>query len=318
MSNLTLKRENVAKISTDDNVKVKKKISKSTLNEWKWAYIMIFPTFIGLMILNIIPAIQTLILSFEKAGAFGKSTWIGLDNYKNLIQDPAVIRAVYNTLGYTIISVPAIVILSLIVAVLLNQKIKGTSVYRTIYFLPMVAAPAAIAMVWRWLFNSEYGLINYLLSTIGINGPKWITDPNVALISIVIVGVWSAIGYNMVLLLAGLQEIPKDYYEAASIDGASPLRKFFTITVPLVSPTLFFVVVTSIISAFQVFDIIFMMIDKTSTAIESTQSLVYLFYKHSFVLNDKGYGSAILMLLLAIIMIVTVIQVKCQKKWVNY
>jgi len=315
---LMSKSENVAEISTDKSVKVKKKISKSTLNEWKWAYIMIFPTFIGLMILNIIPAIQTLILSFEKAGAFGKSTWIGLDNYKKLIQDPAVIQAVYNTLGYTIISVPAIVILSLIVAVLLNQKIKGTSVYRTIYFLPMVAAPAAIAMVWRWLFNSEYGLINYLLSTIGINGPKWITDPNVALISIVIVGVWSAIGYNMVLLLAGLQEIPKDYYEAASIDGASPLRKFFTITVPLVSPTLFFVVVTSIISAFQVFDIIFMMIDKTSTAIESTQSLVYLFYKHSFVLNDKGYGSAILMLLLAIIMIVTVIQVKCQKKWVNY
>ena len=312
------KSENVAEISTDKSVKVKKKISKSTLNEWKWGYIMIFPTFIGLMVLNIIPAIETLILSFEKAGAFGKSTWIGLDNYKNLIQDPAVIRAVYNTLGYTIISVPAIVILSLIVAVLLNQKIKGRSVYRTIYFLPMVAAPAAIAMVWRWLFNSDYGLINYVLSIIGINGPKWITDPNVALISIVIVGVWSAIGYNMVLLLAGLQEIPKDYYEAASIDGASPLRQFFTITVPLVSPTMFFVVVTSIINAFQVFDIIFMMIDKTSTAIERTQSLVYLFYKHSFVLNDKGYGSAILMLLLAIIMIVTVIQVKCQKKWVNY
>ena len=224
---MTLKRENVAEISTDKSLKVKKKISKSTLNEWKWAYIMIFPTFIGLMVLNIIPAIQTLILSFEKAGAFGKSTWIGLDNYKNLIQDPAVIQAVYNTLEYTIISVPAIVILSLIVAVLLNQKIKGRSVYRTIYFLPMVAAPAAIAMVWRWLFNSEYGLINYLLSIIGINGPKWITDPNVALISIVIVGVWSAIGYNMVLLLAGLQEIPKDYYEAASIDGASPLRQVF-------------------------------------------------------------------------------------------
>ena len=315
---MILKNESIAEMPKNKNIPTKKKISKSTLNEWKWAYIMIFPTFIGLMVLNIIPAIQTLFLSFEKAGAFGKSTWVGLDNYKKLFQDAAVMRAVFNTLEYAIISVPAIVILSLIVAVLLNKKIKGTTIYRTIYFLPMVAAPAAIAMVWRWLFNSEYGLINYLLSIIGINGPKWITDPNIALISIVIVGVWSAIGYNMVLLLAGLQEIPKDYYEAASIDGASPLRKFFTITVPLVSPTLFFVVVTSIISAFQVFDIIFMMIDKTSTAIESTQSLVYLFYKHSFVLNDKGYGSAILMLLLAIIMIVTVIQVKCQKKWVNY
>lgn len=312
------KSESIAEMPIDKSITIKKKISKSTLNEWKWGYIMIFPTFIGLMILNIIPAIQTLVLSFEKAGAFGKSTWVGLDNYKKLFQDHVVIQAVFNTLEYAIISVPAIVILSLIVAVLLNQKIKGRSVYRTIYFLPMVAAPAAIAMVWRWLFNSEYGLINYLLSIIGISGPKWLTDPKVALISIAIVGVWSAIGYNMVLLLAGLQEIPKDYYEAASIDGASPLRQFFTITIPLVSPTMFFVVVTSVISAFQVFDIIFMMIDKTSTALENTQSLVYLFYKYSFVLNDKGYGSAIVMLLLAIIMIVTVIQVKCQKKWVNY
>ena len=312
------KNENVAEISMDKSVKAKKKISKGTLNEWKWAYIMIFPTFIGLMVLNIIPAIQTLILSFEKAGAFGKSTWVGLDNYKKLFQDHVVLQAVFNTLGYTVLSVPAIVILSLIVAVLLNKKVKGTSVYRTIYFLPMVAAPAAIAMVWRWLFNSDYGLINYLLSMIGIHGPKWIVDPQMGLISIAIVGVWSAIGYNMVLLLAGLQEIPKDYYEAASIDGASPMRQFFTITIPLVSPTLFFVVVTSVISAFQVFDIIFMMIDKNSTALEGTQSLVYLFYKYSFVLNDRGYGSAIVMLLLAIIMIFTAIQVKCQKKWVNY
>jgi multiple sugar transport system permease protein len=317
VSNLVSKSESIAEMQIN-NITTKKRISKSTLNEWKWGYIMIFPTFIGLMVLNIIPAIQTLILSFEKAGAFGKSTWVGLENYKKLFQDTAVIQAVFNTLGYTIISVPAIVILSLIVAVLLNQKIKGRSVYRTIYFLPMVAAPAAIAMVWRWLFNSDYGLINYLLSAIGINGPKWITDPNIALISIAIVGIWSAVGYNMVLLLAGLQEIPMDYYEAASIDGAGPLRQFFTITIPLVSPTMFFVVVTSVINAFQVFDIIFMMIDKTSTALNNTQSLVYLFYKHSFVLNDKGYGSAIVMLLLAIIMVVTAIQVKCQKKWVNY
>lgn len=315
---MVLNSENLSKSKINEKLTQKNKFSKRTLNEWKWGYIMVFPTFVGLMVLNIIPAVQTLLLSFEKAGAFGKSTWVGLENYKKLIQDPAVIKATINTLKYTIITVPSIVILSLIVAVLLNQKIKGKTVYRTIYFLPMVAAPAAIAMVWRWLFNSEYGLINYLLSIVGIHGPEWITNPNVALISIAIVGIWSAIGYNMVLLLAGLQEIPKDYYEAASIDGASPIRQFLTITIPLVSPTMFFVVVTSVISAFQVFDIIFMMIDKTSTALEGTQSLVYLFYKYSFVLNDKGYGSAIVMLLLAIIMIVTVIQVKCQKKWVNY
>ena len=302
----------------DGKSTTKKKISKSTLNEWMWGYIMILPTFIGLMVLNIIPAIQTLILSFQKSGSFGKSTWTGLDNYKKLFQDPNVLQATYNTFKYAILVVPATAIISLVVAVLLNKKMKGVSVYRTIYFLPMVAAPAAIAMVWRWLYNSEYGLINYTLSLVGIKGPNWIADPNVALISIVIIGIWSTIGYNMILLLAGLQEIPRDYYEAANIDGASPIRQFFKITIPLVSPTMFFVVVTSIMSAFQVFDVIFMLIDQGNPAIEKTQSLVYLFYKHSFILNDKGYGAAIIMLLLAIIMVVTVIQVKLQKKWVNY
>lgn len=298
--------------------KTKNKISKSKLNEWMWGYIMILPTFIGLMVLNIIPAIQTLVLSFEKSGAFGKSTWVGLDNYIKLFKDPDVIQATINTLKYAILVVPATAIISLIVAVLLNKKMKGVSVYRTIYFLPMVAAPAAIAMVWRWLYNSEYGLINYTLSLIGIKGPNWIADPKVALISIAIIGIWSTVGYNMILLLAGLQEIPRDYYEAANIDGASPIRQFFKITIPLVSPTMFFVVVTSIMSAFQVFDVIFMIVEQGNPALVKTQSLVYLFYKHSFLLNDKGYGAAIIMLLLAIIMAITLIQVKLQKKWVNY
>jgi ABC-type sugar transport systems, permease components len=312
------KSEKAVKVSVNNDVKVRKKISKSTLNEWKWGYIMIFPTFIGLMVLNIIPAMQTLILSFEKSGAFGKSTWVGLANYKRLFQDPAVMQAIFNTFKYAIWVVPATAVFSLIVAVLLNKKMKGVSVYRTIYFLPMVAAPAAIAMVWRWLYNSEYGLINYALSLIGVKGPNWIADPNVALISIAIIGIWSSVGYNMILLLAGLQEIPKDYYEAASIDGASPIRQFFKITIPLVSPTMFFVIVTSIMGAFQVFDLMFMIVQEGNPALEKTQSLVYLFYKHSFLINDKGYGSAIIMVLLAIIMIVTLIQVKLQKKWVNY
>jgi multiple sugar transport system permease protein len=312
------KSEKAVKVSVNNDVKIKKKISKSTLNEWKWGYIMILPTFIGLMVLNIIPAMQTFILSFEKSGAFGKSTWVGLANYKKLFQDPAVIQATFNTFKYAILVVPATAIFSLIVAVLLNKKIKGVSAYRTIYFLPMVAAPAAIAMVWRWLYNSEYGIINYALSLIGVKGPNWIADPKVALVSIAIIGIWSSVGYNMILLLAGLQEIPRDYYEAASIDGASPIRQFFNITIPLVSPTMFFVVVTSIMGAFQVFDIMFMIVQEGNPALEKTQSLVYLFYKHSFLLNDKGYGSAIIMLLLAIIMVVTLIQVKLQKKWVNY
>lgn len=297
----------------------RKKPSKRTLNTWYWAWFLIAPTIIGLIILNIIPIFQTFYMSFFKSGDFGRGNiFVGLQNYKHMFQDTQVWGAVLNTLLYTVIVVPITVIISLVVAVLLNTKIKGRDVYRTIYFIPMVAAPAAVTMIWKWLYNYKFGLINHMLSKIGIKGINWIDDPNVALISVVIIGIWSAIGYDMVLFLAGLQEIPKDYYEASNIDGASHVRQFFSITVPLLSPTLFFVIVTSIITSMQVFDVIYMMVDVTSPAYNKTVSLVYLFYNNSFKYANKGYGSAIVMLLLAIIMVITVIQVKVQKKWVNY
>ncbi|MEG0293007.1 carbohydrate ABC transporter permease [Enterococcus sp.] len=283
-----------------------------------WGYLFILPTAIGLITLNIWPAIQTFILSFQKSAGFGKTTWVGLTNYQNLMTDKEVLQSLLNTFIYAAVSIPLIVVLSLVVAVLMNQKVKGISIYRTLYFLPVVAAPSAVAMIWRWMFNSEFGLINNLLSKIGLTGPAWLSDPDIAIYSVIIVGVWSAIGYNMVLLIAGLQEIPRDYYEAADIDGASAWNQFKNITLPLVTPTLFFVVVTTVIGAFQVFDVIFMMIAPSSEAMYNTQSLAYLFYKYSFILNDKGYGSAIVMLLLLIILIITFVQMKLQKRWVNY
>jgi len=296
----------------------KLKINKKNFNDYCWAYLMIAPTIIGLIILNIWPLIQTIYLSFNTTSDFGTNNWIGFDNYKHMFSDATVWQATLNTLEYTVISVPVGVILSLGIAVLLNSKIKGKTLYRTIYFLPMVSAPAAIAMVWRWLYSSDFGLFNYLLSLIGIKGPNWLTNPKLALLSIVVVGIWSYLGYNMIILLAGLQEIPKSLYEAATVDGAGPIRQFFSITFPLISPTMFFVVITSMITGLQVFDLIFMMISKTSAVMDSTQSLVYLFYKYSFVMNDKGYGSTIIVLLLSIILLITVIQLKLQKKWVHY
>lgn len=304
--------------NTSKGLDKKLKISKKDLNDYGWAYFMIAPTIIGLIILNIWPLIQTIYLSFNTTSDFGTNTWIGFDNYKHMFSDATVWQATLNTLEYTAISVPVGVILSLGIAVLLNSKIKGKTLYRTIYFLPMVSAPAAIAMVWRWLYSSDFGLFNYLLSLIGIQGPKWLTNPKLALLSIIVVGIWSYLGYNMIILLAGLQEIPKSLYEAATVDGAGPIRQFFSITFPLISPTMFFVVITSMISGLQVFDLIFMMISKSSAVMDSTQSLVYLFYKHSFIMNDKGYGSTIIVLLLAIILLITVIQLKLQKKWVHY
>lgn len=299
--------------------KTKRKIPKNVLNEWKWAYIMIAPTILGLIVLNIIPIIQTIYLSFFKSGAFGKGNiYVGLKNYEKMFSDIQTWYAVRNTLVYTLIVVPFTIAIALMIAVALNKKIRGKGLYRTIYFIPMVAAPAAITMVWNWLYNYNFGFINHSLTSLGLNGVKWTENPDIALYSIAVIGIWSSIGYSMVILLAGLQEIPRDFYEASDIDGASGFVQFFKITLPLVSPTLFFVAVTSIITAMQVFDVIYMMIDVANPAYNSTVSLVYLFYNNSFKYTNKGYGSAIVVLLLAIIMIITVIQMKAQQKWVKY
>ncbi|MHC5374011.1 carbohydrate ABC transporter permease [Enterococcus sp. LJL120] len=283
-----------------------------------WGYIFIAPTAIGLILLNIKPAIDTVILSFSKSTGFGNSTFAGLVNFKRLIADAEVWQSFINTFKYSIVSIPLIVVFSLIAAVLVNQKVKGVGIYRTLFFLPVVAAPTAVAMIWRWLLNSQFGLVNQALAVFGISPVSWLSNPDIAIFSVIIVGVWSAVGYNMIILLSGLQEIPVDYYESADIDGAGPFRKFFSITLPLVTPTLFFVVVTTVIQAFQVFDSIFMMIQPRTEAMYNTQSLAYLFYKHSYILNDKGYGSAIVVLLLIVILIVTALQMKLQKFWVNY
>ena len=284
-------------------------------NEFVWGWAFIFPTMLGLIVLNIIPIFQTIYQSFFKTGDFGKGNiFIGMENYAKMFGDAEVWQAVINTFKYAIVEVPFSIAIALVLAVLLNRKMAGVSAYRTIFFLPMVAAPAAIAMVWRWLFNSEFGLLNHVFGT-NIN---WISDPAIAVFAIAVIGIWSIIGYNMVLFLAGLQEIPRDYYEAASIDGATGINQFFNITVPLLSPTIFFVTITRVIGGLQVFDLIFMVMDKNNPALYKTQSIVYLFYQNSFVENNKGYGSTIVVLLIAIIMVVTVFQMIAQKKWVYY
>ncbi len=292
-----------------------KKGTSRERNEFMWGWLFILPTMFGLIILNIIPIFQTIWQSFFKTGDFGKGNiFIGAENYIRLFGDTEVWQSVLNTFKYAIVEVPFSIAISLVLAVLLNRKMKGVSTYRTIFFLPMVAAPAAVAMVWRWLFNTEFGLLNHIFG----GSVQWISDPKIAVFSIAVIGIWSIIGYNMVLFLAGLQEIPRDYYEAADIDGANGIEQFFNITVPLLSPTIFFVSITRIIGGLQVFDLIFMVMDKNNPALYKTQSIVYLFYQNSFVENNKGYGSTIVVLLIAIIMVITVFQMIAQKKWVYY
>jgi len=294
---------------------VKKKTSTRQKSEFLWGWIFILPTMLGLAVLNFYPMIATLKQSFYKTGDFGKGNiFVGMENYNRVFGDTEVWQSLWNTVKYAIIEVPFSIIFALLLAVLLNKKIKGRDAFRTIFFLPMVVAPAAIAMVWKWLYNSNFGLINNVFHL----NVKWISDPNLAIFSIAVIGIWSALGYNLVLFLAGLQEVPRDYYEAASLDGAGGWAQLMHITVPLISPTIFFVVVTRIIGAMQVFDLIYMMIDLNNPAWKKTESLVFLFYKYSFDQSKKGYGATVVVVLLVVIMILTVIQLIGQKKWVHY
>ena len=223
-------------------------------------------------------------------------------------------RANLNTIYFCLLTVPLGIFLALVVAVMLNTKIKGRTAFRAIFFLPMVVAPAAVAMVWKWMFNTEYGIINTLLG----NNVNWITNPNVVMVTCAIVAIWSAIGYDAVLLLSGLQNISKSYYEAASLDGATKIQQFFHITLPMVSPTLFVVMIMRLMSSLKVYDLIYMMVEESNPALTSAQSLMFLFYRESFVAGNKGYGSAVVIWTVLLIGIVTAFQFWGQKKWVNY
>lgn len=284
-----------------------------------WAYLFIFPSVFLILCLNIWPVIQTIIYSFQKIEGFLPSQWNGGKNYITLFTGKdEFAKALLNTAIYAVVTVPIGTLLSLITAVFLNRQIRFKSFFRVCFFIPVISAPAAVAMVWRWLYNSDFGIINYVLSMIGIEGPNWIGSNKYVLLSIMIVGIWSMVGYNMVILLAGLQDIPGVYYEAARIDGASERDCFWKITLPLVSPTTFFVVLTTTISALQVFDNIYMMVPSNSPSLKSAQSIVYLYYKYTFAQQNKGLGSAVAVVLLTIVLILTVIQMKAQKKWVIY
>ena len=231
-----------------------------------------------------------------------------------MFKSPEFWKATWNSIYFCILTVPIGVFLALLVAVLLNAKIKGKTAFRAIYFLPMVVAPAAVAMVWKWIFNTEYGILNSLLG----KNIRWLTDPKIVLVTCAIVAIWSAIGYDAVLLLSGIQNISRTLYEAADLDGASKVQQFFYITLPMVSPTLFVVLIMRLMSSLKVYDLIYMMVEQSNPALTSAQSLMYLFYRESFVAGNKGYASAIVIWTVLLIGIVTVFQFIGQKKWVNY
>jgi len=295
-----------------------RRMSRTKRENWFWGYSMIAPAMLGIGFFFIWPMIQTFYFSLTRWGSFGAYKFAGFDNYDRLFADPDVWKAVLNTFRYVVLAVPLSIAISIIVAAMLNQSIKGLSLYRTLFFLPVITMPAAVAMVWKWLYNSDFGLLNQMLNELSIQGPRWLTDARLAPYSIIVVMIWSRIGFNMVILLAGLQGISKTYYEAAKIDGAGVVAQFLRITLPGLTPTIFFVFIISLIGTLQEFDLIWMMVGNPSIVKSSTQSVVYLFYDAAFLTNEKGYAASIAVLIFILVMVMTTIQMVFQRKWIHY
>jgi multiple sugar transport system permease protein len=286
-------------------------------------YLFIAPVTLGLCVFQLYPMLRGAYLSMTESGFFGGSTFSGLDNYRRLFQDGEVAGAFRNSLVYTLIILLGVP-LAMAIAVQLNARgLRFQTGYRVIFFLPVVVIPAAAGLVWSTVYNGEYGPLNAVLEWVGIPGRAWLQDPHFALVAVGIVGIWSTLGYNVVLFLAGLQNIPQDMYDAAALDGAGKFRTFRSITVPLLTPVTFFVSVTSVILAMQMFDLMFTMIGVAGLGlrnpiINDTQTVVYLFYEVGFVENDRGYASAIAVVLMLVVLAATFVQFRLQRRWVEY
>ncbi|MFD1400281.1 carbohydrate ABC transporter permease [Robinsoniella peoriensis] len=281
-------------------------------------YLMILPLMAGVAVFFIGAFFQNIYYSFTNKSSFGIPKFVGFQNYIQLFQDADFYRALVNTLLYVVICVPLVVVLAVLLAVLLNTKVKGIGFYRVCLFLPAVTLPAAIGLLWKWLLNYKFGLVNEILGTLGKGPVAWLSDSKIVLVSISLVFIWASVAYQVIILLAGLQGIPVCYHEAARIDGANGIKRFFKITLPLLSPSIFFVCVTTMINVFQIFDFIYLMIPQGSSGTEASRSLVTYFFEQSFVKFHKGYGAAISLMLFLLILIITAVQLVCQKKMVFY
>lgn len=286
--------------------------------EVRTGYLMIAPLMAGIIVFFIGAFFQNIYFSFTNKSSFGKPKFVGLENYVRLFSDKSFYQSFGNTILYVVICVPIVVILAILVAVLLNSKVKGIGIFRVCIFLPAVTLPAAIGLLWKWLMNYKFGIFNEILGRFGIEPIPWLSGADIVLFSVSIVFIWASVAYQVIVLLAGLQGIPVCYWEAAMIDGATSWQRFFKITLPLLSPTIFFVCVTTVISVFQIFDFIYLMIPQGSSGTESSRSLVTYFFEQSFVKFNKGYGAAISIMLFLFILVITVLQLIGQKKVVFY
>ena len=306
---------------------IRSSMKRHTLSIWRKRYpglaqwIEVLPylalTITGFFVFITGPVIASFILGFTEWDLLTPPKWIGLGNYRSILFDtPVFWKTMRNTLYYTLLYIPGAVILPLLVAVVMNQSLRGITLYSAIFFLPVVTTTVAVALVWQWLYNPEFGPINFFLDLVGIKGPAWLASPDWAIPALVVMSVWQVVGYNMVIYLAGLQGIPEEFYEAASIDGATRLRQFFYITVPLISPTTFFVLIISIIGSLQVFEQTYVLTQGGPAY--ATLTIAYYIYQQAFQFFHMGFAAALSYILFLIILVLTLIQFRVQKRWVFY
>ena len=285
-------------------------------NRWGWVAFFLGPGLIGMLVFLVGPIVYSLGLTFYDWNLLSSPEFVGFDNYSSLYNDSAFRAAFQHTLTFIAIYIPAVIVTALCVAILLNQKLRGLSFFRTSFFVPVVSSWVVVSLMWKWIFNPRYGLINFLLAQIGINGPAWLFDPDVALYAIIITSVWKDTGFIAVMLLAGLQNIPESFYEAARIDGANQWRLWRHITLPLLTPSLFFALIVSIINSFQVFDQVWLMPEDFARS--GTTVIVEQIVNHAFRYNQMGYAASMSWVLFAVIFVITIVQFRLQKKWVHY
>ncbi|MDQ3654495.1 MAG: sugar ABC transporter permease [Chloroflexota bacterium] len=281
-----------------------------------WGLFFIAPQVLGLVVFSLIPVVYAFILSVMRWDGLGAREFVGLNNFRLQFENPEFIDALVHTLVYTLIAVPGGVAVSLLAALAVN-RVKGKTFYRTIFFLPTITSSVVVSMVWLWLLNGDFGLINvYLREWFALDPPNWLVDTTWVIPAVALVAVWAGLGFNMVIFLAGLQSIPATYLEAAQIDGASKWRQFWNITLPLLSPTTFFVTIISIIASFQVFDMVYVMTGGGPGSASTT--MVFHIYELAFVNFTFGISSATAVVLFVLIMGVTLLQFWGQRRWVHY
>lgn len=283
----------------------------------KWIIVFLALSIGGYFIFSLIPMISTVYLSLTSWDIIsGAPEVIGLKNYLDIFTTREFYVVIGNTLKYILYYIPLMIITSMAVALLFNTEIRGIAIFRVLLFIPVLTSWVAGAMIWRTALSTQYGLINNILKIIGITGPGWLTDPNWSMVSIALVSVWKDLGFFSLILFGGLRGIDKSMLEAAKVDGANSIKGFWYITLPMVTPTLFFVIVTSVVNSFQLFPQVMVMTQ--GGPLGSTQVMVERIYNYGFRYYQMGYASALAVILFIIILFITLIQMKLQKKWVYY